>query len=92
MVRKRFKKSTLMGYHKDYLADLVMTAQHNEAVALENLEQQAQNLKDWEPVVHCWECENLMFSDCYGECKMGHLGIVSPNDYCSKGKRKEDKE
>ena len=42
-------------------------------------------------VVHCGECEYLMFSDFYGECKKNHLnGVVSPNDYCSRGKRKGD--
>lgn len=38
--------------------------------------------------VKCKECEYLMFSDCYGECRKGYKGIVSPNDSCGKGKRK----
>lgn len=43
-----------------------------------------------EPVVHCADCIHLMFSDCYGECKRGYLGgIVRPDDYCSRGERKE---
>ena len=46
---------------------------------------------DAEPVVHCSDCLYLMFSDCYGECKRGYLsGIVRPDDYCSRGERKED--
>lgn len=46
---------------------------------------------DAEPVVHCADCVHLMFSDCYGECKRGYLGgIVRPDDYCSRGERKED--
>ena len=46
---------------------------------------------DAEPVVHCADCIHLMFSDCYGECKRGYLGgIVRPDDYCSRGERKED--
>jgi len=36
-------------------------------------------------IVRCKDCEYLMFSDCYGECRAGRLGIVSPNDYCSRG-------
>lgn len=40
--------------------------------------------------VLCDECEYLMFSDCYGECRKGYKGIVNPNDSCGKGKRKED--
>ena len=40
------------------------------------------------PVVRCRECKHLMFSDCYGECGKGHMGIVSPDDFCSYGERK----
>ena len=40
-------------------------------------------------VVRCWECKHLMFSDCYGECGKGHMGIVSPDDFCSYGERKD---
>ncbi len=41
-----------------------------------------------EEVVHCKDCKHLMFSDCYGECSQAHMGIVDPNDYCSRGERK----
>ena len=44
------------------------------------------------PIVRCRECKHLMFSDCYGECGKGHMGIVSPNDFCSRGERKEGAE
>lgn len=40
-------------------------------------------------VVHCKNCRHLMFSDCYGECERGYMGIVSPDDYCSRGERKD---
>lgn len=40
-------------------------------------------------VVRCKDCKHLMFSDCYGECSKAHFGIVSPNDFCSRGERKE---
>lgn len=39
-------------------------------------------------VVRCRECKHLMFSDCYGECGQGHMGIVRPDDFCSYGERK----
>ena len=42
------------------------------------------------PVVHCKECKHLMFSDCYGECGKGYMGIVSPCDFCSHGERKDN--
>lgn len=40
-------------------------------------------------VVRCRDCRYLMFSDCYGECRRGNLGIVRPDDYCSYGERRE---
>lgn len=51
-----------------------------------------QNIKDMPtidavPVVRCKDCKHLMFSDCYGECGQGHMGIVKPWDFCSYGKR-----
>lgn len=44
---------------------------------------------DFVEVVRCKDCKHLMFSDCYAECSKAYLGIVSPNDYCSNGERKE---
>ncbi len=41
------------------------------------------------PVVRCKDCKHLMFSDCYGECKRGYMGIVKPYDFCSCGERRE---
>lgn len=41
-------------------------------------------------VVRCKDCKHLMFSDCYGECTKAYLGIVSPNDYCSHGERRDN--
>ena len=43
------------------------------------------------PVVRCKDCKHLMFSDCYGECSRGYMGIVSPDDYCSYGERRDIK-
>ena len=40
-------------------------------------------------VVRCFECKHLIFSDCYGECGKGHMGIVRPDDFCSYGEPKE---
>ena len=39
--------------------------------------------------VHCKDCQHLMFSDCYGECGIGRMGIVRPEDFCPYGERKE---
>ena len=40
-------------------------------------------------VVRCSDCKHLMFSDCYGECGKGYMGVVRPDDFCSRGERKE---
>ena len=55
-----------------------------------NAEKLADHLiaNDIVPVVRCKDCKHLMFSDCYGECSRGYMGIVSPDDYCSYGERK----
>lgn len=39
--------------------------------------------------VTCKDCKYLMFSDCYGECSKAYRGIVSPNDSCEYGERKD---
>lgn len=41
--------------------------------------------------VYCKDCENLMFSDCYGECAKAHKGIVRPDDTCEHGIRRNPK-
>lgn len=46
----------------------------------------------YEAVVHCKDCKHLMFSDCYGECGAGRMGIVGPHDFCSYGERKTDEQ
>lgn len=46
----------------------------------------------YEPVVRCKECKHLMFSDCYGECGKGHMGIVRPYDFCSYGERRTNEQ
>lgn len=47
-----------------------------------------QSTADAVEVVRCKNCKHLMFSDFYGECSKGYMGIVSPDDYCSRGERK----
>ena len=46
---------------------------------------------DMQSVVHCKDCRFLRFSDFYGECGCGCLGVVSPWDYCSHGERNDVK-
>jgi len=43
-------------------------------------------------VVRCYECEYLGFKGLMdGYCKKYIMGLVSPNDYCSRGKLREKK-
>ena len=41
---------------------------------------------------HCKDCENLMFSDCYGECGAAHKSIVRPDDTCEYAVKRKPKE
>lgn len=41
-------------------------------------------------VVRCKDCKHLTFSDCYGECGKGYMGIANHDDFCSYGERRED--
>ena len=43
-----------------------------------------------EEIVHCKDCEYLEITGCYGECGKAILGIVNPDDFCSRGKRRAD--
>ena len=53
---RRHSTATLMGLPKKELVEYVRMAEHNQEVAEETLNQQAENVKDWMPVVHGrWE-------------------------------------
>ena len=53
---RRHSVATLMGLTKKELVEYVRIAEHNQEVAEEALNQQAENVKDWMPVVHGrWE-------------------------------------
>ena len=49
---RRHSTATLMGLTKKELVEYVRIAEHNQEVAEEALNQQAENVKDWMPVVH----------------------------------------
>lgn len=58
---KKYSDSTLMKMTKAELIEQLRCAEHNREVAEEALAQQAENLKDWEPVVHCKDCKHKDF-------------------------------
>lgn len=49
---RRHSTATLMGLTKRELVEYVRMAEHNQEVAEETLNQQAENVKDWKPVAH----------------------------------------
>ena len=40
-------------------------------------------------IVYCIDCRHLEITGCYGQCGRGYLGIVRPDDFCSRGERRE---
>lgn len=45
--------------------------------------------KEPQSTVECVHCKHLVFSDMYGECAKGYLGVVSPWDSCGYGELKD---
>ena len=39
-------------------------------------------------IIFCKDCKNFEPSDSYSKCSKTLMGIVSPDDYCSRGDRK----
>ena len=78
---------------RERLIDLLEQADGQVNNDIPSLEMIADYLiaNDVVPVVRCKDCKHLMFSDCYGECSRGYMGIVSPDDYCSYGERSDVK-
>ena len=88
MGMRRHSTETLMGLTKRELVEYVRIAEHNQDVAEETLNQQAENVKDWINVVRCKDCKHLEITGCYGECRK-LVRIVKPWDFCSYGERRE---
>jgi hypothetical protein len=88
-----------MGLTKKELVEYVRMAEHNQDVAEETLKQQAENVKDWIPVVRCKGCKHFAETKgkdsgkpCgYGKCMKPFFiqMIVDADDFCSYGERSE---
>ena len=60
---KPLADSTLQRMKKKEIIELLRIAEHNAKVAQEYVEQQAENIKDWAPVVHGrWEKQSGLYS------------------------------
>lgn len=97
---KPLADSTLLHMTKKELIELLRIAEHNAKVSQERVEQQAENLKDWEPVVHCRDCKHFNHKrmECENEAvSTDHEGGAQYSlnfwldDFCSYGERKERK-
>ena len=87
MGMRRHSTETLMGLTKKELVEYVRIAEHNQEAAEEALNQQAENVKDWLPVVRCKDCKYYMtiHCTCDGCC-------ISGDWYCADGERRTDNE
>lgn len=95
---KKYSDSTLMRMTKAELIEQLRCAEHNQEVAEEQLAQQAENVKDWVPVVRCEDCihyrEYMRRDMCAKNATLldGHevgLRATGKGEFCSRGKRKE---
>ena len=80
-----------MGLTKRELVEYVRIAEYNQEVAEETLNQQAENVKDWIPVVRCKDCK---YSEWDCDCSLylcRHHGCDWNNGehFCSYGERGE---
>lgn len=92
---KKYSDSTLMRMTKAELIEQLRCAEHNREVAEEALAQQAENLKDWKPVVHCKDCKykGWVQEPCHGKsidyCRVWDCTLRDlETNFCSYGERK----
>ena len=88
---KPLADSTLHSMTKKELIELLRTAEHNAKVSQEWVAQQAENLKDWKPVVHGrWM---PFYSRTAGDmqyCSVCKIGFDAKTDYCPRCGAKMD--
>lgn len=94
---KPLADSTLLRMPKKEIIELLRTAEHNAKVSQEWVAKQAENLKDWKPVVRCKDCKHLCVwnrKDIYVFCPKTNI-VFLPFDkdtrtfFCSLGERKD---
>ena len=91
---RRHSTATLMGLTKEELVEYVRMAEYNQEVAEEALNQQAENVKDWMPVVRCKDCKHWTYDNYhkhhYCSNAMGLRYVCPENNFCSYGERRTD--
>lgn len=86
---KPLSDSTLMGMTKKQIIEQLRVAEHNFFVMQDTVAQQAENVKDWIPVVRCSECKYHCEYDGYHHCRI--LDVSCPDDsgfFCKWGERR----
>ena len=97
---KKYSDSTLMRMTKAELIEQLRCAEHNREVAEDAPAQQAENLKDWEPVIRCRDCtfwtkgkykqgpdpEHMEY---VGSCALSRFDKTESNFCCCGERRKE---
>lgn len=88
---RKYSDATLLCMTKAELIEQLRCAEHNQTVAEEALAQQAENVKAWEPVVHCRDCKHL-WRDLAGPfCGCGRgLKEIYNDTFCSYGERESN--
>ena len=90
---KKYSDSTLMRLTKAELIEQLRCAEYNQEVAEEQLAQQAENVKDWVPVVRCKDCIWYTHkAGCPFACSKLHDSkgnLPYEDDFCSRGERRE---
>lgn len=80
---KPLADSTLLRMPKKEIIELLRVAEHNAKVSQEWVAQQAENLKDWKPVVHA---RRIPFhSEVAGDiqyCSACDVGNTAKSDFC----------
>ena len=77
---KRLADSTLLRLPKAELLAHLRCAEHNEETMERQLKQQAENVKDWVPVVRCRECERYRKE--LGWCDIHSHFVLSDGEFC----------
>lgn len=91
---KTYSDSTLRRMTKAELIAQLRCAEYNRTVAEEALKNQARNVKNWEPVVHCRDCKHFNWErfECENEAVSTDLEggaqyrlNFDSDDFCSYG-------
>ena len=88
---KPLADSTLLRMPKKEIIELLRTAEHNAKVSQEYVAQQAENLKDWKPVVHGrWMPFHSRAAGDMQYCSVCKIGFDAKTDYCPRCGAKMD--